>query len=616
MIRQYIFSPLNSVNFTELNDITPSDTDYTHFGKDLFKNRIKYYSPKVEYVHDIKLDQIITIQLERSGGTTTDLQLKVYNRLGNAVAILFPQNVALAGNLDANGVQIYNFQWKFTANDLGIPSSEPDNQFDMAYELQLGQYFFVIESEIDGVISKFISEPINVTESIPHSLLFKYKNSKNDFDTIFKQFDTQHQFAIQGTLSKLIPEFNEDVFEDQDRELVNLRATPYRLYKLQIGVDKGVPDWAIDKLNYIIGCDNLKINGISFVVNDNNKWDVVETDNSLYAATITLREKDLSLPFKFSVNNTEIVDIDNPTKDLFVAKIALSDGVSEIEIINGYYIDEDSLPLLLTELNTTIVTTYNLSGEFAIHDDYYIVYNNSEDENYQVSIKDVTTHRMSFSAQMIASSPIELNIRGGWIGVVHNAYQGDAYYWSGLNPVLNESFYNVPPYSISTLDGFLVFFSEDVIRFGIINNNSTKIKNAIYEYTNTSSILIHTYIPSFITHFTLNNQDFSGSGVLDTRLFTYCANTIKYLEITYSGFKGFSGSAMSSFGTYDSLEYIDFSHNIATFSYLDAFSSDIIDNWNYVWIGYLEIANQTPPATGSYTSEATFLAAGWYFNHD
>ena len=103
MIRQYIFSPLNSVNFTELNDITPSNTDYTHFGKDLFKNRIKYYSPKVEYVHDVKLDQIITIQLERSGGTTTDLQLKVYNRLGNVVATLFPQNVALAGNLDANG---------------------------------------------------------------------------------------------------------------------------------------------------------------------------------------------------------------------------------------------------------------------------------------------------------------------------------------------------------------------------------------------------------------------------------------------------------------------------------------------------------------------------------
>lgn len=141
-----------------------------------------------------------------------------------------------------------------------------------------GRFYLKLENSEDT----FYSAPIWVAPEHPNTLLFRYRNSENNFSVVF---DTEIIFTIrvEGDIQNFTPRFDDEIYNDQKRNASKLSSIPFREFTLFIGAAQGLPDWMTDKINRVMSCDMIQIDGDWFEKMPDAEWEVIRQDDYPFA---------------------------------------------------------------------------------------------------------------------------------------------------------------------------------------------------------------------------------------------------------------------------------------------------------------------------------------------
>lgn len=193
------------------------------------------------------------------------------------------------------------------------------NQFDFdTNTLDADQEFYLIlhYGQTEETLIKEISERQQVVNDIENLIVFRYKHSYNEYNTIFKTaynsyFDQTFYFCVEGRSHK---KKAEGIFTDYDDQKINrtlLSAKPFDTWELFIDF---VPEWVDTLLNMIRSCDTVYIDEYKIAFLD--KWDKSENRN-FRLATHSIRYA------KAQNEYAKVIEICDPVN---AAALALPDG--------------------------------------------------------------------------------------------------------------------------------------------------------------------------------------------------------------------------------------------------------------------------------------------------
>jgi hypothetical protein len=118
---------------------------------------------------------------------------------------------------------------------------------------------------------------IDIAPQWPNTVLLEYSNSFYYGDGIFAT-GWEPSFRVEGWFKQMAPASKDELYQDQALNQRMLFSDPYTVRKFIIGPPGGVPDWLIEKLNWILGCDELFIDGKAFTKADGAKFQEEEID--------------------------------------------------------------------------------------------------------------------------------------------------------------------------------------------------------------------------------------------------------------------------------------------------------------------------------------------------
>ena len=258
-----VINPLLFVDKDKVND----DRYYTKYMDEyLFSMRQIPGLQEVSFRQPFSPDDIITLYVETN---YTPVQADVLNEYGNSVGS-FNFNV-LRQNMDNPGFYISKVEIALST----LPGAG-------CYQVQI--------TAGDPVQKTFLSEIFKVGASIDKTILLEYRNTSFYGDVIFEA-DIDFAIRIPGLVIYSQPGGKSQVYEDQVMNSITLSARPFDVFKLFVGNATGVPDWFIKKLNRIMGCDHVKIDGKYFTPPEGAKWEAKEEQEyQMKGWSIDLRE--------------------------------------------------------------------------------------------------------------------------------------------------------------------------------------------------------------------------------------------------------------------------------------------------------------------------------------
>lgn len=135
------------------------------------------------------------------------------------------------------------------------------------------------------------SELLVFSTKIDRSLLVEYKHYEYFSGVIFET-GFYPSIRVPGTLVYQKPANKRTIYEDQPLNTTTLKSSPYRLFKLYVGNEEGVPDYIIDLFNSISGCSTLSIEGRLYTINDGASFeDSAEDGYPMRGWSVELREQ-------------------------------------------------------------------------------------------------------------------------------------------------------------------------------------------------------------------------------------------------------------------------------------------------------------------------------------
>lgn len=126
---------------------------------------------------------------------------------------------------------------------------------------------------------EWISEPIHIAPVWRNTSVFQWYNSYNDFGAYYVNTGYRPKFRCEALIMNFKPERDRSTYNDQLRNIKTLSATPYRVFTLTVGDEKGVADWVVDTLNRIYAHDNVLANGKKYDTAEGAKWDINRPKN-------------------------------------------------------------------------------------------------------------------------------------------------------------------------------------------------------------------------------------------------------------------------------------------------------------------------------------------------
>jgi hypothetical protein len=108
--------------------------------------------------------------------------------------------------------------------------------------------------------NNLISEPIIVRNRFEFSVLLEYRHHRFHGDVVFET-GFSPEIRVLGSLNFKTPASKDTIYEDQSLNTTLIHNVPYRIHELILSDSFGIPDYFIDKLNRILGCSELFING-------------------------------------------------------------------------------------------------------------------------------------------------------------------------------------------------------------------------------------------------------------------------------------------------------------------------------------------------------------------
>jgi hypothetical protein len=277
---------LNPVRFVDLDPVELPQFQTKHFDDYWFKEQLQDYETVIDFKQKFQTSDTIYLQFEANFAS---IQLQVIDCEQNV--LLSQAATQVRANKYLPGYYVYEITLSLAAFDPGT----------IWLKLSL------------GLGSKFcISEPIQIAESWPNTILFQYNHSKYHGDVIFET-GIVFGFRCEGVIRRLDPASERTFYRDQKLNPTTLKVRPFRAFELGIGHLTGIPDWMIDKMDWIWSCDNVLSDGKSFAVLEDSKFEDQEIHKQYPLRHWTLKIQE-------GINRaSKIVGVDvNPNKKLFV----------------------------------------------------------------------------------------------------------------------------------------------------------------------------------------------------------------------------------------------------------------------------------------------------------
>lgn len=124
----------------------------------------------------------------------------------------------------------------------------------------------------------YISNPQQVAEEWPGTMLFEYKNSRY-FGNVVYETGITFGFRCEAFLTRLNPGNERTAYNDQRMNPTILKSVPFRQWTLEIGKKSGgVPDWVMDIMNWIWSHDYVTADGVLLAVSDGANFEATEID--------------------------------------------------------------------------------------------------------------------------------------------------------------------------------------------------------------------------------------------------------------------------------------------------------------------------------------------------
>jgi hypothetical protein len=286
MANQIYIPFLNPVRFVELDPVELPQYLTKHFDDYWFKEQLQPFETMVEFKQKYQTSDTIYLQFEANFAS---IQMQVIDC--EQTVLLTQVATQVRANKYLAGYYVYELTLSLDAFSAGT--------IWLKLNLGLGSKFM-------------ISEPIDVAETWPGTILFQYYNSKYHGDVIF---ETGIVFGLRcdALIRRLDPGNERTAYRDQKLNPTMLKVRPFRAFELVIGHRVGVPDWVVDKMNWIWSCDNVQCDGKSFAVLEDNKFEDKEID-----PRYPMRQ--WSLNIQEGINRaSKIVGVDvNPNKKLMI----------------------------------------------------------------------------------------------------------------------------------------------------------------------------------------------------------------------------------------------------------------------------------------------------------
>lgn len=260
-----------------------------------------------------------------------------------------------------------------------------------------GMYFLVVEITTGANSKTYLSEPYNIKETWPQTVLIQYSDSQNQFDVRFDK-SPNFELRIPAYLDYLTNKIEYSKFRDQRANLRQTYARDWRVFQLIIGTTMfpyGITPYHCDKLAKILKCDTIYIDGKRFIGEDG-----ADFEPSMYGENYPMRT--LTLQFaEYYVNDSdgffgsetlELFELGTSTKfpyavkDLTFTKI-YGTGAASVNFnavgIREIFNTTDELNYR-NELNV-IAAANGIVGGFAIIGDF-MTFTNGINENYSANV--------------------------------------------------------------------------------------------------------------------------------------------------------------------------------------------------------------------------------------
>lgn len=140
--------------------------------------------------------------------------------------------------------------------------------------MQEGVYFIQISN---SGVPLMISEPIHIKEFWPNTLLFQVRNKRFHNDVIFET-GIVFNFRVEGNLGRNDPGVFEQFFSDQRASQYILSGRQYTRLLLNVGGNRGVPDWVMDKMSLFFTCSDVGIDGRLYAKASEGEFEFVEEE--------------------------------------------------------------------------------------------------------------------------------------------------------------------------------------------------------------------------------------------------------------------------------------------------------------------------------------------------
>lgn len=257
---------LNPVNWVKVSPDQIPQYNSRWMDDYFWKNRLNEFQKAAKQFYQLwQTNDVISVQLENNGG---QISIETRNCKGQLVGSPY------------------------------IMQQKQQNTFDPSYFLYEahmsqglvppGVYFHIARVGVSPVTDVLISEPFSIATKHAATILLQYKNRIHKAGMIFET-GIEPWLRVKAYLEMIDPESEDVTFEDQISDIVTLKSTPYRVFRLHI---EQIPDWLINILNYVLGCSSVRLDGVYFSKNSDAKIEGKNpaNNNALKNYTVDLRE--------------------------------------------------------------------------------------------------------------------------------------------------------------------------------------------------------------------------------------------------------------------------------------------------------------------------------------
>jgi hypothetical protein len=182
----------------------------------------------------------------------------------------------------------------------------------------------------------FLSEWMDVQDVWPNTVLLEYRNSRHHMDVFFETGIT-FNLRVEGTIGRMEPGSDDTVYEDQPRNPHLLSSKPYRTFELSMGGSRGVPDWMVDKINFIWTCNTVFVDGKSFAKSGDTKLELRSEKNYPMRSIVMKLREGINRGSKIiepNLNANIKLAVVNPVDGIVFGDVALG-AASNVIIIQG-----------------------------------------------------------------------------------------------------------------------------------------------------------------------------------------------------------------------------------------------------------------------------------------